>query len=61
MPPPVDAAGQWYFTVELPDKTELESVVERVRQVDLPIEQTDNSFLIHDPSQDAVILVDGLK
>ncbi len=60
-PPPADAAGLRYFTVELPDKTELQRVVERVRQAGLPVEQTDNGFLVRDPSQNAVVLADASR
>jgi catechol 2,3-dioxygenase len=60
-PPPADAAGLRYFTVELPNKAELERVVERVRQAGLPIEQTDNGFLVRDPSQNLVALAEGSK
>jgi catechol 2,3-dioxygenase len=60
-PPPADAAGLRYFTIELPDKTELERVLERVRQAGLPIEQTDDGFLVRDPSQNALVLADGSR
>ncbi len=58
-PPPADAAGLRYFTVELPNQTELERVLARVRQAGLPVEQTDAGFLIRDPSQNAVALAEG--
>jgi catechol 2,3-dioxygenase len=55
-PPPADAAGLRYFTIELPDKAQLELVLERVRQAGIPIEQTEAGFLVRDPSQNAVVL-----
>jgi catechol 2,3-dioxygenase len=55
-PPPEDAAGLRYFTIELPDQTALELVLERVRQANLPIQQTDVGSLVRDPSQNAVVL-----
>jgi catechol 2,3-dioxygenase len=55
-PPPADAAGLRYFTIELPDQAELERVLERVRQAGIPLEQTEIGFLAHDPSQNGVVL-----
>lgn len=55
-PPPLDAAGLRYFTIELPTKAELEHVLERVRQAGIPMEQNEIGFLVRDPSQNAVIL-----
>ena len=60
-PAPADAAGLRYFTVELPDNAGLERVVERVRQAGLPVEQTDQGFLVHDPSQNAIVLANGSR
>jgi catechol 2,3-dioxygenase len=60
-PAPADAAGLRYFTVELPNKVELERVVERVRQAGLPVEQTGDGFLVRDPSQNALVLADGSR
>jgi len=58
-PPPLDALGMRYFTVVLPNETELEHVVERIRQAGIPIEQTEIGFLVRDPSQNKVVLTDG--
>jgi catechol 2,3-dioxygenase len=55
-PPPPDAAGLRYFTIDLPDKTELERVLEHVRQAGIPIQETEVGFLVRDPSQNAVVL-----
>ncbi len=55
-PPPPDATGLRYFTVVLPDKTELERVVERVRQAGIPTEETGNGILVRDPAQNGVLL-----
>lgn len=53
-PPPADALGLRYFTVVLPSTTELERVVERVQSIG---QQTENGFLVRDPSQNGVVLV----
>jgi len=58
-PPPADAAGLRYFTVDFPNQTELERVLARVRQAGLPVEQTEDGFLVRDPSQNAVVLAEG--
>ncbi len=55
-PPPSDALGLRYFTVLLPDKTELERVMARVQQAGVATEQTEAGFLVHDPSQNGVML-----
>lgn len=55
-PPPADAAGLRYFSIELPNQTELDKVLERVRQANLPTEQTPEGVLVRDPSQNGVVL-----
>ncbi len=55
-PPPPDAVGLRYFTVELPDQTALDDVIARVDQAGVASNQTDDGLLIHDPSQNAVVL-----
>jgi catechol 2,3-dioxygenase len=55
-PPPADALGLQAFSIALPNKPELESVVTRVRQSAIAMEQTEGGILIHDPSQNGVIL-----
>lgn len=55
-PPPPDAVGLRYFTVELPDQTELERVLERLRQAGLPLEQIEEGFLLSDPFQNKLVL-----
>jgi catechol 2,3-dioxygenase len=54
--PPTDALGLRYFSFVLPDKTELERVIERVRQAGIPLEQTDEGALIRDPSGLSIVL-----
>lgn len=55
-PPPVDAAGLRYFTVQLPDQAALDEVTARVEKAGIPANQTEDGLLIHDPSQNGVIL-----
>ncbi|MGH2591975.1 MAG: VOC family protein [Anaerolineae bacterium] len=57
-PPPPDALGLRYFTVVLPNRAELERVVDRVRAAALPAEQTPEGLLVLDPSQNGVMLTD---
>jgi catechol 2,3-dioxygenase len=55
-PPPADALGLQAFSVVLPNKIELERVIARVKQAGIAMEQTEAGTLIHDPSQNGVIL-----
>ena len=55
-PPPADALGLRHFTVELPDQNALDEVLARVEKAGIPADQTEDGFLIHDPSQNGVIL-----
>ncbi len=55
-PAPADALGIRYFSIVLPDQTELERVLQRVRQQGLATEGTEEGILIRDPSSVAVVL-----
>jgi catechol 2,3-dioxygenase len=55
-PPPADALGLRYFTVELPDQTSLDEIVARIEKAGILANQTDDGLLVHDPSQNGVIL-----
>jgi catechol 2,3-dioxygenase len=55
-PPPAGALGLRHFTVELPDQKALDEVVARIDKAGIPSNQTDNGLLVHDPSQNGVIL-----
>jgi catechol 2,3-dioxygenase len=55
-PPPPDAAGLRYFTIDLPDKKAYDEVVARVEAAGLPSNQTEAGLLLHDPSQNGVVL-----
>ena len=55
-PPPPDAAGLRYFTVELPNQQALDDVITRIDQAGIASNQTENGLLVQDPSQNGVIL-----
>jgi len=55
-PPPDDAVGLRYFTVDLPDKKAYDEVVARVDEAGIPSNETEAGLLVHDPSQNGVIL-----
>lgn len=55
-PPPADALGLRNFSVELPDQAALDEVIARVEKADLPTNQTEDGLLLHDPSQNGVLL-----
>ncbi len=55
-PPPPDAVGLRYFSVELPNQSALDEVIARIDKAGIPANQTDNGLLIQDPSQNGVML-----
>jgi catechol 2,3-dioxygenase len=55
-PPPPDAIGLRYFTIDLPNQKAYEEVVARVDAAGIPSNQTEAGLLLHDPSQNGVIL-----
>jgi catechol 2,3-dioxygenase len=55
-PPPADAAGLRYFTIELPNQQALDEVIERIDAAGIPSNRTDDGLLIHDPSENGVML-----
>ncbi len=56
-PPPIDAVGLKYFTVELPDQEALNEVIERIDKAGIPSNQTEEGVLLQDPSQNGVMLI----
>jgi catechol 2,3-dioxygenase len=60
-PPPTDALGLRHFTVELPDQTALDEVAARVEKAGIPANETEAGLLVHDPSQNGVILTIAKK
>jgi catechol 2,3-dioxygenase len=55
-PPPADAVGLRYFTIDLPDQKAYDEVLARVDAAGLPSNQTEAGLLLHDPSQNGVVL-----
>lgn len=55
-PPPANATGLRHFTVVLPDKAELERVVERLWAESIALEETENGVLTHDPARNGILL-----
>lgn len=55
-PPPVDAAGLRYFTVELPNQEALDQVIARIDAAGIPSNQTEDGLLVQDPSQNNVLI-----
>jgi catechol 2,3-dioxygenase len=55
-PPPADAVGLRYFTVNLPDQQALDEVVKRIDNAGISYNQTDDGLLLYDPSQNGVAL-----
>lgn len=55
-PPPADAVGLRYFTVDVPEAAELETLLGRVRAAGLPVEPHPNGWLVHDPSRNPLVL-----
>jgi len=55
-PPPEDAVGLRYFTIDLPDQRAYDEVVARVDAAGISSNGTEDGLLLHDPSQNGVIL-----
>ena len=55
-PPPADALGLRQFAVELPDQKALDEVIARVENAGILANQTKEGLLVHDPSQNGVVL-----
>jgi catechol 2,3-dioxygenase len=55
-PPPPDAVGLRYYSIDLPTQAAYDEVVARVDAAGIPSNQTEAGLLLHDPSQNGVIL-----
>lgn len=55
-PPPADAVGLRHFTVDFPTQSALDEVVSRVEKAGISYNQTEDGLLLHDPSQNGVVL-----
>lgn len=58
-PPPLDAAGLRYFTINLPDSAALAVVVARIQEAGLAFQEKDGVVFLHDPAQNGVVLATG--
>ncbi|MGA7195437.1 MAG: hypothetical protein WBW94_17605, partial [Anaerolineales bacterium] len=56
LPPPPDAVGLRYFTVDLPTQQAYDEVVTRIDRAGLSSNQTEGGLLLHDPSQNGLVL-----
>ncbi|MBI5354786.1 MAG: VOC family protein [Chloroflexi bacterium] len=55
-PPPADAVGLRYFTVDFANKAALDEVVKRIDDAGIPSNQIEDGLLVYDPSQNGVVL-----
>ncbi len=55
-PPPDDAVGLRYFTIDMPNQKAYDEVVARVDAAGIPSNQTEEGLFIQDPSQNGVVL-----
>jgi len=55
-PPPSDALGLRYYTIDLPTQAAYDEIVARVDAADIPSEQTEAGLSLRDPSHNGVIL-----
>jgi catechol 2,3-dioxygenase len=57
-PPPADALGLRYFSLVLPDESELGKIVEHLQIAGIESEQMEEGLLIRDPAQNGVLLTE---
>ena len=55
-PPPPDALGLRYYTIDLPTQAAYDEIVARVDAAGVPSEQTEAGLMLRDPSQNGVVL-----
>jgi catechol 2,3-dioxygenase len=55
-PPPADSLGLRYFSVDLPNATELENIAGRLKQAGVATLPVEGGILVRDPSQNGVLL-----
>jgi catechol 2,3-dioxygenase len=59
-PAPANALGLRYFTIVLPNASELQRVGERIRSAGLPTGQTPEGIFVSDPSQIRLVLTERM-
>jgi catechol 2,3-dioxygenase len=55
LPPPPDAVGLRYFTLQLPDEEEQARLVARLERAGVPVEAREEGLLVRDPSQNGLV------
>ena len=55
-PPPADALGLRYYTIDLPNQAAYDEVLARVEAAGIPSNQIEAGLLLHDPSQNGLML-----
>lgn len=55
-PPPAGAIGLAWYEILLPDKAAMQETAVRLQNADIPTEQHADGLLLHDPSQNAILL-----
>jgi len=55
-PPPPDAVGLRYYTIDLPTQEAYDEVVARLDKAGISSNQTEAGLLLYDPSQNGVVL-----
>ena len=55
-PPAPNSLGLRHFSVALPDQAALDRILQRVQDAGLPFEKMADGVLLHDPSQNGVVL-----
>jgi catechol 2,3-dioxygenase len=54
-PPPVNSIGLRYFTVQVPDKKELDNLIQRLQRALWPTEDHELGLFVKDPSGNGVV------
>jgi catechol 2,3-dioxygenase len=60
-PPPPNAVGLRYYTIVLPNKEELDNMLTKLRAVGIIPEPMEEGWLVKDPSQNGILLVNSIK
>ena len=55
-PPPPEAVGLRYFTIELPNQEAYDEVLARIDAAGIPSNEKEAGLLLHDPSRNGVVL-----
>jgi catechol 2,3-dioxygenase len=58
--PAPDALGMRYFTFLLPNKPDLEQILERLVREGIPSERTGDGLMVRDPSQNRIVLTENV-